>query len=93
VDGCAFDAATQLAFASNGEGSVTVIHEDSPDSFRVVSNVPTRRGARTMALDARAHRLYTVTAEFGPTPAPTAEAPHPRPGLVPGTFTLLILER
>jgi DNA-binding beta-propeller fold protein YncE len=93
VDGCAFDPGTGLAFASNGEGSITVIHEDSPTAFHVVSTAPTRRGARTMALDQRTHRLYTVTADFGETPPPTASEPHPRPSLVPGTFSLLELDR
>jgi DNA-binding beta-propeller fold protein YncE len=92
VDAGAFDPASQSAFASNGEGSVTVVHEDGPDKYRVVSTVPTRRGARTMALDPRTHRIYTVTADFGAAPAPTAEEPRPRPSLVPGTFTLMVLE-
>ena len=92
VDGSAFDPATGLAFASNGEGTITVVHEESPDSFRVLGSVPTRRGARTMTLDPLTHRLYTVTAAFGPPPAPTAEQPHPRPSIVPGSFTLLVLE-
>jgi DNA-binding beta-propeller fold protein YncE len=91
VDGAAFDPATGLAFASNGDGSITVVHEDSPAAFSVVATVPTRRGARTMALDPRTHRLFTVTADFGPAPAATAEQPHPRPSVVPGTFTLLVL--
>jgi DNA-binding beta-propeller fold protein YncE len=91
VDGAAFDPATGLAFASNGDGSITVVHEDSPAAFRAVATVPTRRGARTMALDPGTHRLFTVTADFGPTPAATAEQPHPRPSLVPGTFSLLVL--
>jgi hypothetical protein len=51
VDGCAFDPGTGLAFASNGEGSITVVQEDSPTSFHVVATASTRRGARTMALD------------------------------------------
>jgi DNA-binding beta-propeller fold protein YncE len=93
VDGAAFDPATRLAFASNGEGTLTVVHEDSPTAFHVVSTVPTRRGARTLALDERTHRLYTVTAGFGPPPAATATEPHPRPSLIPGTFSLLVLER
>jgi len=91
VDGAAFDPATRLAFASNGDGSITVVHEDSPATFRVVATVPTRRGARTMALEERTHRIFTVTADFGPTPAATAEEPHPRPSLLPGSFTLLVL--
>jgi DNA-binding beta-propeller fold protein YncE len=93
VDGDAFDPATQLAFSSNGEGTITVVHEDSPTRFQVVGTVATRRGARTMALDERTHRIYTVTAAFGPTPAATAAEPRPRPSLVPGTFALLVLER
>jgi hypothetical protein len=93
VDGCAFDASLQLAFSSNGDGTVTVVHEDSPTRFHLVATVATRRGARTMELDERTHRIYTVTAAFGPTPTPTPDDPHPRPSLVPGTFALLVLER
>jgi hypothetical protein len=54
--------------------------------------VDTKRGARTMELDLTTHRVYTVTAEFGPAPAPTPERPRPRPGIVPGSFALLVLE-
>ena len=93
VDGSEFDPGAQLAFASNGDGTMTVVHEDGPERFRVVTNVPTKRGARTMALDGITHRLFTVTADLGPPPAPTAEHPHPRPSIVPGTFALLVLER
>jgi DNA-binding beta-propeller fold protein YncE len=93
VDAGAFDAGSQLAFASNGDGTLTVVHEDSPTSFHVVGTVTTRPGARTMALDERTHRIYTVTAAFGPAPAPTPSEPRPRPSLVPGTFSLLVLER
>ena len=81
-----------MAFASNGDGTLTIVHEDTPAKFRVLANVATRRGARTMALDETTHRIFTVTAELGPPPPPTADHPHPRPGIVPGTFTLLILE-
>jgi len=92
VDAAAFDPGTGLAFASNGDGTLTVVHEDGPDAFHVVANVPTRRGARTMALDERSHRVYLVTAEFGPTPAAAAGQPRPRPPIVPGTFALMVLE-
>ena len=92
TDGCAFDPASALAFASNGEGTITVVREDSPDSFHVVGTVPTRRGARTITLDPATHRLFTVTAELGPPQAPTPEQPHPRPSIVQGTFTLLVIE-
>jgi YVTN family beta-propeller protein len=93
VDAAAFDPETGLVFSSNGEGTLTVVHEDSPDKYSVVENVSTRRGARTMALDPKTHMVYLVTAEFGPPPAPTPERPRPRPSIVPGTFTLLIVGR
>ena len=92
VDACRFDPSSRLAFASNGDGTLTVIHEDSPTKFSVVSNVTTKRGARTMELNERTHQLYTVTADFGPAPAPTAEEPRPRPPILPGTFALMVLE-
>jgi YVTN family beta-propeller protein len=93
VDAAAFDPGTGLVFSSNGEGTLTVAREDSPDRYTVVENVATRRGARTMALDPKTHRVYLVTAEFGPPPAPTPERPRPRPSIVPGTFTLLVVGR
>jgi YVTN family beta-propeller protein len=93
VDACRFDPGTQLAFASNGDGTLTVVHEAAPDTFTVVANVATKRGARTMELDLKTHRVYTATADFGPTPAPTADRPRPRPSLVPGTFALLVLDQ
>jgi len=93
VDACRFDAARQLAFASNGDGTITVIHEDTPNRFSVVATVQTKAGARTMELDPVTHRLFTVTADFGPAPAPTADRPRPRPPVVPGTFELMVLEQ
>jgi DNA-binding beta-propeller fold protein YncE len=91
VDANAFDPETQLAFSSNGDGTLTVVHEDSPDKFTVVGNVQTQRGARTMALDLKTHNIFLVTAEFGPPPAPTAEHPRPRPTIVPGSFVVLVV--
>jgi DNA-binding beta-propeller fold protein YncE len=91
VDGTAFDPATQLAFSSNGEGTMTVIAEETPDRYRVVGNVPTERGARTVALDARTHRVFTATAQLTPPEPATETNPHPRPGIVPGTFVVLVL--
>lgn len=93
VDAAGFDPATQLAFTSNGEGSITVVHEDTPNKYTVVETVPTQRGARTMAVNPKTHRLYTVSAEFGPAPAPTADRPRPRPPMIPGTFVVLELDR
>src|SRR6266403_196907 len=65
TDAAGFDPETGFAFSSNGDGTLTVAHEDSPDKFTVVENVPTLRRARTMALDTKTHQVYTVTAEFG----------------------------
>jgi DNA-binding beta-propeller fold protein YncE len=90
VDASNFDPATGLAFASCGDGTITVAHEDSPDKYTVVDTIATQRGARTMTLDTANHNIYTVTSEFGPAPAPTPENPRPRPSQVPNTFTLLI---
>lgn len=92
VDANAFDPGTSLAFSSNGDGTLTVVREKTPGDFSVVANVPTRRGARTMALDEKTHRVYLATADFGPPPSPTADQPHPRPGIVPGSFTILVAE-
>ncbi|MFN2636764.1 MAG: YncE family protein [Gemmatimonadaceae bacterium] len=93
IDGAGFDPGTQLAFTSNGEGSITVIHEDTPDKYTVVETVPTQRGARTLAVNPKTHRLYTVSADFGVPPAPTPERPRPRPPMIPGTFVVLELDR
>jgi DNA-binding beta-propeller fold protein YncE len=94
VDANAFDPGTELGFSSNGkDATLTVIREETPDRFTVVENVPTRQGARTMALDEKTHTIYLATAQFGPAPAPTAEQPHPRPKILPGTFTILVVRR
>jgi DNA-binding beta-propeller fold protein YncE len=91
VDATAFDPETQLAFSANGEGTVTVIAEETPDRYRVVANVATQRGARTLALDGRTHRLFTATGQFTPAPPATEMNPRPRPGIVPGSFVVLLL--
>jgi len=90
VDANRFDPETGLAFASCGDGTVTIAHEDSPDKFSVVEVLNTQRGARTMEWDKSNHNLYLVSADFGAAPAATTENPHPRPPIVPGTATLLI---
>lgn len=91
VDAAAFDADTNTVFSSNGDGTLTVIHEDSPDKYSVVENVVTQKGARTLALDPKTHRIFLVSADFGAPPAPTPERPRPRPSIVPGSFALLIV--
>jgi DNA-binding beta-propeller fold protein YncE len=90
VDAARFDPETGLAFASCGEGVLTVIREESPDKFSVLENVPTQAGARTMALDEKTHNVFLVTAQFGPAPAPTADQPHPRPPILPSSFVVLV---
>ncbi len=92
VDANAFDPGTGLAFSSNGEGTLTVVDVTGP-APKVVENVPTEPGARTMALDPASHTVYLVTSKFGPRPAPTASERRPRPPALPGTFALLIYRR
>lgn len=93
VDATGFDDETGLAFASCGEGVLTVVREDSPDKFSVAENAPTQKGARTMALDPKTHNVFTVTAQFGPRPEPTAQMPHPRPPILPDSFVVLVVGR
>lgn len=90
IDASRFDPETGLAFASGGDGTITVAHEDSPDHYTPLQTIPTEKGARTMALDLKTHNLYTVTAQFGPPPPPTPQNPHPYPSVISKTFTLLI---
>jgi len=93
TDAAGFDPETGFAFSSNGEGTLTVVHEDSADKFSVIDNVPTQVRARTMALDTKTHQVFLVTAEFGPPPAATAQQPRPRAPMVPGSFTMLTVSR
>jgi mono/diheme cytochrome c family protein len=93
IDANGFDPGTGFAFASCGDGTITVIHEDTPDKYTLVDTIKTQQGARTMAYDISNHNIYTVTAEMTPAPAPSPENPRPRPVIVPNTFTLLIYNR
>ena len=90
-DAVAYDAKRGLVFSSNGEGSLTIVRQRSADQYEVASTMPTKRGARTMALDPATGKVYVVSAEFGPTPAPTAEQPHPRPTPTSDSFTIFVL--
>jgi YVTN family beta-propeller protein len=90
VDGCAFDDATQLAFASCGEGTTTIAKEETPDKLTVVQTLKTERGARTMALDPKTHRIYLPSAQFQPPPSPPPGASPARPTIVPNTLKLLV---
>ena len=91
VDGVAFDATRGLAFATAGEGNLTIVHEDSPQEFSVVQTLATRAGARTVAVDEKMHRVFSVTARFGPPAQPTKDQPYPRPRIEPGSFELLVM--
>jgi hypothetical protein len=88
VDGAGFDAASGDAFASNADGTLTVIHQDAPDQYHVAENVQTQEGARNMGLDSSNHRVFIVSAKFGPTPAGARRGP-----VLPGSFTLMVIER
>jgi DNA-binding beta-propeller fold protein YncE len=84
VDAADFDPETQLVFVSSGEGTLAVIHADSPNKFRLIGNVPTKVGARTLALDPRNHHIFLAAADFDP-PAPGER----RPRIKPNTFVIL----
>ena len=77
-DAVAYDAKSSQVFSSNGEGTLTVVHQESADRYGTPETIKTRRGARTMAMDPASGQVYLVTAEFGPAPAATAEQPHGR---------------
>ncbi len=90
TDGAGFDPSSGLAFSSNGEGTLTVVKEVA-GKYEVVETVPTERGARTMTVDLKAHRVYLPTAEFGPLPAPTPQQARPRPPALPDSFHILVV--
>jgi YVTN family beta-propeller protein len=87
-DGAAFDPVTGYVLVPDGEGKLTVIHEDAPDKYMVVENVPTQFGARTIELDPATHRVFTATADLTPDPGK-----HPPYKMTPGSFRLLVYAR
>ena len=86
VDANAFDSDTNYAFSSNGEGTLTVVHEDGPDTFTVVDNVPTKKSARTMALDQKTHNIFLAAADFEP-----SALGEQRPKMKAGSFVILVV--
>jgi DNA-binding beta-propeller fold protein YncE len=90
-DAAAYDEKRGIVYSSNGEGTLTVIRQDSADHYSVADTVSTQRGARTMALDGKSGKIFLVTADFGPAPAATAEQPRPRPTLVADSFVVLVV--
>ena len=88
VDGAGYDPASRDAFASNADGTLTVIHQDSPDQYHVAGTVETPQGSRNMGLDPTNHRVFVVSAKFGPVPQGGRRGP-----VLPGTFALMVIER
>jgi len=92
-DAAAFDSDLGLVFTSNGlDGTMTVIHEESPDVYRVLATVTTLVSARTMALDPATHKIFLAAARLAATPPATEEQPHPRPSIVPNSFSILVAQ-
>ena len=89
VDACAFDPGIGFAFASCGDGTLTVVKEESASAFAVVEKLVTKKGARTMALDPVTHAVYLATADFEPAPPPVPGAERVRPKVIPGSFVVL----
>ncbi len=95
TDGATFNPATNEAFSSQGDGTLTVVKENSPTSFVVEQTVQTMVGAKTLTLDPKTGHIFLIAAEYGPPPAPAPDAPPPAPGrgrrgpMVPGSFTLV----
>jgi DNA-binding beta-propeller fold protein YncE len=101
-DGATFNPATMEAFSSQGDGTLTVIKEESPTSFTVEQTVPTPARAKVLTLDTKTGRILSITAEYGPMPAAPANAPAPPPGtpawmrgprapMIPGSFQILVI--
>ena len=89
VDGTAFDPASGDAFASNADGTLTVIHQDGPDQYHVAQTVQTAPASRNMGLDPTNHRVFIVSAKFGPAPA----SGRGRGPVLPDSFALMVIER
>jgi DNA-binding beta-propeller fold protein YncE len=87
-DAAGFDPSSGLVFASCGDGNLTVIHQDSPDKYTVVENVPTKRSARTMGLDLKTHNIFLPAADFD---APAAG--ERRGKMKPGSFVIVVVGR
>ena len=89
VDGAGYDASSGDAFASNADGTLTVVHQDGPDQYHVAETVQTSPASRNMGLDPSNHRVFIVAATFGPAPA----GGRGRGAVVPESFTLLVVEK
>jgi YVTN family beta-propeller protein len=92
VDANAFDPGTKLAFSSNGEGNVTIAHEDNPGKLTVVQTLKTEAGAKTMTLDPTTHKIYLSSAQYEASGEKASEGARKRPKVVPGSFKVLVYE-
>ena len=72
---------------------MSVVSTKASDNYKTIQTLPTQKGARTMAFDAGNGRVYLVDAEYGPAPAASAATPRPRPAVVPGSFTVIVVAR
>ena len=90
VDATTYDEDAGLAFASCGKDAVLTVVKEEAGKW-TAENVPTKKGARTLALDVKTHNVFVVTADFGPQPAPTADNPRPRPPMLPDSFVVLVV--
>ena len=89
VDGAGYDPASGDVFATNADGTLTIIHQDSPDKYHVIQTLQTPQGSRNMGLDPTTHRVYVVSGQFGPAPA----GGRGRGAVLPGTFSMMVVER
>jgi len=88
VDGAGYDPASGNAFASSADGTLTVIHQDTPDQYRVAETVQTPLGSRNMGLDPTNHRIFVASGKFGTAPTSgRGKAP-----VLPGSFSLMVIE-
>jgi YVTN family beta-propeller protein len=90
-DAAGYDAEKKLVFSSNGEGTLTVVKQESPDKYSVLQTVTTEKSARTMALDTKTHKIYLPAAKLGPRPPATQDNPHPWPKIEPDSFHLVVV--
>ena len=88
-DAVHFDVATQTLYVSCLDSTMTVLHEDSPDSYSLVQTVATGAGAKTSALDHG--KIYLPVMKFGTPPPPTKDKPEPRPPVIPGTLEVIVV--
>jgi DNA-binding beta-propeller fold protein YncE len=90
-DGAVFNPATMEAFSSNGDGTLTIVKENSPTSFVVEQTLQTMPRAKTLTLDSKTNRLLLITAEFTPAPAPPPGGRPARGQMVPDSFSILVV--